>query len=458
MSMADYYVEYYEELDKRLDCFIVSWGVNKKAWLNKYDLTEPLKTFLFYRLSMERDYYNQCRLQGMLINEAMERVDSFLGLFKKDNSGESQEKELVDVKEHPWYELLNGYRGMLIVYLFNARQLQYLTPLLQKLDHPVLLLSEYDIPEETELPEYVTALTIEFSSKSSFIEKKFERHFPLIFHYANTFDILFQILRPCGVVCLEGCHFQEQLLAVVAESNGIPSYGIQQGWPSMMRTGFRRLPFRYFFTWGERFSDLWAKYNPFPKFVPGGYMYETIDGVGGEKQYVSFFLQSPCFLSDWNYFNAMIKLISGSAEEFPEVDFLVREHPEYRLEKSVVEEWKKLNNVEVVSDCKLQDVYVRTKIVVSHFSSSLMEGVLYGCVPLVYDPTVNSRYYPDVEREGLGRIAKSTEDFKTCLKELLAGEGKQPILFDKKNQWFASTGDATLRNMVAFLKNTWRYE
>lgn len=457
MEVADYYVEYYEELDKRLECFISDWGTDYEVKLDKHNVTEPLKTFLFYRLSMERDYYNQCRLKGMSIDEAMERVDAFMKMFNEESSGENQEEKRADMKAHPWYELLSEYKGVLIVYLFNARQLQYLTPLLLELNHPVLLLSEYDIPEETELPEYVTALPIEFSNENTLTDKEFKLHFPLVFHYANTFDILFQIIQPCGVICLEGCHFQEQLLAVVAESYDIPSYGIQQGWPSMMRTGFRRLPFRYFLTWGEQFSSLWAKYNPFPKFVPTGYMYEIAGEVNGEKQCVSFFLQSPCFLSDRIYFDAMLELISDSANTFPEVTFLVREHPEYRLEELIVEKWKELDNVEVVSDCRLQDVYARAKIVVSHFSSSLMEGMLYGCIPLVYDPTANSHYYPDVEKEGLGRISKSAEEFQTCLKELLT-ERKQPIPFDKKNQWFTSTGDVTIKSMVTFLKDSWRYE
>lgn len=457
MEVTDYYVEYYEELDKRLECFISNRGTNNEVTLGKHNVAEPLKTFLFYRLSMERNYYNQCRLKGMPLNEAMERVDTFLKMFNKESRREDLEEKITDIKEHPWYELLSEYNGVLIIYLFNARQLQYLTPLILKLNQLVLLLSEYDIPEETELPEYVTVLPIEFSNENSLTDKNFELHFPLLYHYVNTFDILFQIIRPCGVICLEGCHFQEQLLAVVAESYDIPSYGIQQGWPSMMRTGFKRLPFRYFFTWGKCFSNLWVRYNPFPKFVPTGYMYEMADKVKKEKQCVSFFLQSPCFLSDQTCFDAMLDLIHDSARAFPKINFLVREHPEHRLENSVAEKWKKLDNVKVVSNCKLQDVYARTKIVVSHFSSSLMEGILYGCIPLVYDPTANSRYYPDVEKEGLGRISKSSEEFQICLKELLTEE-KQLMAFEKKNEWFASTGSVTLEKMVVFLKDTLRYE
>lgn len=451
-DVTDYYIEYYEELDQRLELFLINWGTDNEVRFGKSNIKEPLLTFLFYRLIMERDYYNHSRIKGMSVDIAMEQVDAFLNLFKIGHSKDESEDCLSDIREHPWHERLSEYKGVLIVYLFNARQLQYLTPLLQKVKHQVLLLSEYDIIEETDLPNNITALSFEFSNEILFTNTVLKQHFPLVFHYANTFEILFQILCPCGVICLEGCHFQEQLLAVIAESHDVPSYGIQQGWPSMMRTGFRRLPFRYFFTWGERFCSLWAKYNPFPKFIPIGYMYEVANKVKGEKQCVSFFLQSPCYLSDLNYFNTMLQLILSSASAFPDVTFLVREHPEYRLPQSAMEKWKELNNVEVVSDCRLQDVYARTKIIVSHFSSSLMEGILHRCIPLVFDLTTNSRYYPDIEKEDLGRIAKSTKEFQDCLKELLT-EKKWKISCDKKYEWFTSTSDITQNNIIKYIEN-----
>lgn len=457
-SDRDYYLEYYEELDKRLEQFVLQWARDKQVLLGQHSVKEPLQTFLFYRLTAERKHYNQCRQKGMPVDASMKRVDAFLDIFGKEDHNAAactSGKVLNKITEHPWYELLNPYQGQLLVYLFNERQLHYLTPLLQKLDGPVLLLSECDLPEETDLPESVMALPLDFSSEKVFNDHTFERTFPLLFHYTNTFDILLQALRPRGVVCLEGCHYQEQLLAVVAESYDIPSYGIQQGWPSMMRTGFRRLPFRYFFTWGKRFSDLWAHYNPHPRFISAGYMYEIVNRPIEKKTCVSFFLQSPCYLSDANYFNSFIMLVFTAAQAFPDVTFLVREHPEYKLDQAIIEKWKEQPNVEIVSDSLLGDVYVRSKIVVSHFSSSLMEGMLYGAIPLVFDPTTHSRYNPDVEKEGIGRIVTSSAEFINCLKELLE-DNLQPLPPMELKHWFEATDTDTLENIVNFLKNTWR--
>lgn len=59
--------------------------------------------------------------------------------------------------------------GQLVIYIYNARQLVYLTPLIERLEEPVLLLSEYEIPDETELPDFVTAITLEFTKTAPWL-------------------------------------------------------------------------------------------------------------------------------------------------------------------------------------------------------------------------------------------------------------------------------------------------
>ena len=216
----NYYLEYYEKLDEKLELFVQHWTTDKQVLLGQYCVKKPLLTYLFYRMAEEKDHYNLCRLEGMSVNDSMKRIDALLDSFREENheTESCQEEVLHNIKEHPWYELLSEYQGQLLIYIFNDRQLQYLVPLLQKQDCPVLLLSEQDIPDDTDFPESVMALTLDFSSEKVFIDKTFQRTFPLVFHYANTFDILLQILQPCDVICLEDRHFQEQLLAAMAKA------------------------------------------------------------------------------------------------------------------------------------------------------------------------------------------------------------------------------------------------
>lgn len=50
---------------------------------------------------------------------------------------------------------MKEYRNILLVYIFDGRQLACLIPFLRKINVPTLLLSEYDISEDLELSECV---------------------------------------------------------------------------------------------------------------------------------------------------------------------------------------------------------------------------------------------------------------------------------------------------------------
>lgn len=463
LDMKDYYLEFHDMLDYRLESFISDQELKCRGslTLGRHNISVPLLLLLFYQLTQEREYYNSCRINGQTVKESMKRVDKFLDMFEDAQLQEEQRNDiLVDIQDHPWYEVLSEYEGQLLIYIFNERQLHYLVPLINNINFPVFILSEYELLEDMDFPDYVTAMTIEHSKYRVFENPYIEYNFPILFRYANTFSLMLDILKPSKVICLEGCHMQEQLLAIVANDFMIPSICIQQGWPSFMRTGFRRLPFRYYFTWGERFSRLWERYNPRTEFLPMGYMYEMTNPDLSKKKCITFFLQSPHFLSDINYYNEILELVSESADTHPDIEFLVREHPEYRMEKRAFKKLEIYPNVHMVSNWELKEVYGLTLIIVSHFSSALMEGIVHGCIPLVYDLPTGSRYCPDVEKESLGRIVKTKEDFFLCLKEILeeyrgAGEGKQRaylrLIEDRRKQWFAAVDSDAIERMVDFI-------
>lgn len=461
MHTRDYYIEFYEELDKRLEAFAIQQKKEEaaKMLLGMHSVKEPLVTSLFYQLMQEKNYYNQRRLLGMNKDEAMKRVDAFLDLFHAVPF-EQKEAEITAVQDHPWNEILADYKNQLLIYIFNPRQLTYLTPLIQKINHPLLLLVEYELSEDIELPEYVTALTLESSECRAFMNPYIEQCFPSLYQYANTFSYLLGILHPRGIICLEGCHMQEQLLGVMAHDNNIPAICIQQGWPSVMRTGFRRFPFRYFFTWGQRFCELWKKYNPHTRFIPMGYMYDVLKTQKDVKKAITFFLQAPFFISDSRYFDDIVELITDAAALYSDQLFLVREHSEYKLSEEVLNEWKTYPNIKIVSDHPLKEVYSRSLITVSHFSSCLMEGIIHDSIPLVYDPTTDSSYYPDLEKEGLGKMTKTKKEFHQYLKEILSNAPNTSqsninhylqTINQRKSEWCKSVGEDTLNDMVYFI-------
>ena len=69
------------------------------------------------------------------------------------------------------------------------------------------------IPDDTELPETVTAVQVEFSEQKVFENDSIEQNFPRLFLYANTFETILRILNPSKVVCLTSSKtYQKELL------------------------------------------------------------------------------------------------------------------------------------------------------------------------------------------------------------------------------------------------------
>lgn len=251
MDRRDYYVEYYEVLDRVLSDYVNQLREKREHWLKmgRHDVGVPLINLLFWQFTWHRKEYDRLRKEGKSCGEALGSVKEILA-DKQVEEWERQEEEY-KIYDHEWYEALAPYGGQLVIYIYNARQLVYLTPLIERLEEPVLLLSEYEIPDETELPDFVTAITLEFTKTAPLVNPFLKEWFPLIFQYANTFDILMRILQPKGLIFLEGCHYQQLLLATIGRDYGIPTLCIQQGWPSLMHTAFRRMPYRYYLMWGK---------------------------------------------------------------------------------------------------------------------------------------------------------------------------------------------------------------
>lgn len=94
----------------------------------------------------------------MSLEDAELTIASKLDDYAAHPSGTAELLTTFDITQHPWYDALISYREHLLVYLFDEQQLRYLTPLITALNQPVVFLSEYDLPDDTDLPAYVTHL------------------------------------------------------------------------------------------------------------------------------------------------------------------------------------------------------------------------------------------------------------------------------------------------------------
>lgn len=126
------------------------------------------------------------------------------------------------MEEHPWYNALSDYNGSSLIYINNESFFQDIIPFIAGINHPVFLISEYEIPEETDLPDYVTVLTLEFSSVYLYYNDFLEKNYPMVFHYFNTFDTIVQLLNPDVIISDIATSFQQEILSCISMHYRIP--------------------------------------------------------------------------------------------------------------------------------------------------------------------------------------------------------------------------------------------
>lgn len=450
----DHYIEFYNYLDSFLYEHIkkiqYKQGIHITT-LGLYNVQHVMKKELFMRsiYNQWREEYEYLRKKGFSSEKA------FILLEKKHLSysswKEHKHTEIQDFKKHIWYNTLQPYRGQIIIYIQNKRHLNYLELLIRKMTQTVILLTENELPEETDLPDNVTAFCIDFIRSGRCENFFLEKYFPQTYIYYNVFDWIVGILNPKAIIFLEGGVFQEHVLALVSHHFQIPSFCIQHGWPSFLHTMFREMPYTYFLTWGAYFIDLWKKYNTQPIYEPVGYMY-PIAKEDKQRKGITFFLQAPVFLSNPIYLSQMIKLIKTVALQFPNLDCMIKEHPTYKLPANIKEKLAATGKIRFVTDIPLDQVFAQTLFSVSHFSSASMESILHHCIPLIFDPTNESFYHPHIEIEGWGIIAKNIDDFIHKLQKIISTKTVIFEMIQKAYPTLIKTADGkTLDNMIKFI-------
>lgn len=343
-----------------------------------------------------------------------------------------------------WRECLKGQEGKVLLFATSPRLLDYFRPLVKRLDREFVLLTAAPLPDDFEMPATGTAVGFALTRAKLHRNAELEQSLPWFYNFANSIEWFIEILKPRLSVGGDGCQSEYRLSAAFCKEREIPSVCLQFGWPSYLHTGFRDLPYTHFLTWGEGFNPLWEERNRRTVFNAVGYMCNV--EKRGRHDAIAFFLQAPVFLNTEEYLDRMCALAVAAAKRFPDVPVLVREHPEYRGKTDMAARFGQCANIEIVSGKKVEDVYAETKAVVSHFSSSLMECLAYGCTAIVFNPTPGSGYSPDIEALGLGFISKSEEEFFQKLPRCMESRPQRSL-----RPWFEAVGADAAENAAGFI-------
>ncbi len=455
----DFYVEYYNLIDNLFINFVHRYHNqdSKQIQFREHSIEEAIIHCLYMHsvYTNWKEHYNLSRLSGSTKEELTEKFTQ--ELIEKFGVESALLESSETVKEIPALEeMLKAYSGQITFFVFNERQLHLVAKLIRAIQEPVFILADFEeFDNEIEFAENVTFFRVPFFRIKAFDNPYIDLKFPQVSHYLNSFYFLTKYLNPKKIVFLEGCHLPSKCLNIISKSFSIPTICLQQGWPSFFHTLYRRMNYDYYFTWGNVFNQWWKKYNPNQRYKSVGYTSQILESADKDK--VTFFLQSPVFLSDNTYFNQFISLIEKTAIAFPNKIIQIREHPEYKLKQSSVNAFARYKNIIFVNKKQISEVYQETLVTVSHYSTTSIEGVLHGCIPLVFDPTTNSKYYPDIDALGIGFCVNAETIFieklnaiftdKEILKKIKAN------LLKQKESFLTTSDTNAIKNIIQSLVN-----
>lgn len=433
----DYIIPFHEDLEKCITDFILTIKDKKTQALNlgPYDISQPTLNYLWYKMLKLRELY--------ITNKSDNKT--FSNLYNwVNNISEQVQKYSVNYNNTPtthkiWAETLKGERHKILFYASSVRLLECSIPLLSSIENELVILTTEITEKAIQALPKVTFIRFTLTQEKLYHNPILENNFPQLYQFANSIGWFIELLEPQLFLCLDGCQTEYKLAATFCTNKGIPSICIQHEWPSFLHTGFRHMPYTYFFTWGDKFNTLWKTHNPKTKFVETGYMYAPLEN--GRHDSITFFLQAPIFLSCQRYLEAMLKLIIKTALRYPQINIMIREHPEYIVKNTLHSVWRQYPNIKIASDCPIKEVYANTKIAISHYSSVIIECLIHGCTPLVFDQTTNSRYSPDIEKEGLGLIATDEDSLFYKIDSIISNNFKPKTEFQNL---FKNIGKETL--------------
>ncbi len=206
----------------------------------------------------------------------------------------------------------------------------------------------------------------------------------------------------------------DAVLAAVARRQGVPSVVLQQGFPAYVHAGFRGLPFDRMLVWGPGFAEALAPHNGSIDFeIVGDHMVEP--AASGTREAVSVFFQGTSDLIAPAHLDELGELTIELAAAVPRV--IVREHPSHPIDGALERRLSSLANVELAAsgDVPLAAVLNASAAAVSIYSTTLLEAVPAGGVPVSFNPTSLPGLTP-----GLKSVGYEVRDRSAALSAVLA--------------------------------------
>lgn len=427
--------------------------------IGDYNIEVPIKKFLFQRLAMD-GFLKELFTANVQVNT--EIVHSFILNWLLLKYGNAPKKKVANTNIHNQYfnqykTLLEPYKNKIVYYALHERFLKFMLPILSKLEKEIVILCENEIPDDLEYSDNISLIELSHLPLSQHKGDFLQHNFPWVFHMFNTLHLFIELLQPSAILVIEGNHPQFESLAILGKQKSIPVLCLQQGWPGILHTGFKDMQYSHFLCWGPRFCELFKPMNPLPHFLITGYPFKTVDN--NSKSGIAFFLQAPILISSPDANNSIVAFALFCAGQFPDRKILIRAHPEYPLSNHFVQQAANYDNILLTSQetHTLFEVFEKSLISVSIFSSTIIESLAHGTIPFIFNPGLMPNYNPNLEAEGLGVEVKSLEEAKNQMIKLTgspswSGELIKQINTTRKNYFNMIGSDAIMTTVDTITK------
>lgn len=278
-------------------------------------------------------------------------------------------------------------------FLFLVTQpkfIRYLQPIYEGMHEPSAYLTVDDISTQDFLQrsgEKVASLTCRSHGVGA------SDDLALFSGICDQFDALAHFVaksRVRAIVVPEGNAAIYEIVRLAAASQGVPTICAQHGWSPIAHTGFRNLHFSKMLVWGDLFAELLAPFNPVQKFIVTGLPVPIARmrqrAIGEPVKAVGFFLQKGGEAFDDKVWRDFLALIGWLAAAYPEVNVIVRDHPSTpgldAGERVLLGDGENLRFMNPATHT-LAEVLEACDIVASVYSTTLLEAISVGAVPLI---------------------------------------------------------------------------
>lgn len=281
------------------------------------------------------------------------------------------------------------------------------------------------------------------------------------FGISDQYDYLYEFIKgaqPTSVLVVEGNAPHDEIVNQICKQTGIQSICLQQGWSPIIHNGFRNMTYTKMLVWGDGFAKDLTLFNPNQRFVStGSHIIKLSDTKttrkSGYKIKIGFLPPMPTKILSENNYNRFMGLVPWVANKFKDVEIVVSEHPTI-VNNQRFSELANYDNVKFLSSkiYSLQEIIEGNNISVSFFSTTILESIAAGSLPIIVNLTSMPHHIPDINIHGAGIEVRSIDEAKNIITELVNNPEKISAYKTRmekfRKEYFAYDRDKAIDNII----------